>query len=134
MASTSAVAQIMAKVARKAQQAGLTVSSQSASSVVIANSSNALTVSYVAPTITAPMGGVDPANSPYLGIGVANPGSLLMKSAISTAGTIADVLDGAVAARLFKVLATFANDLVLQNSASFSLTIRGDVDNIGMGQ
>lgn len=127
--------QILAKVARDAAQLGLTVNSQSATAIVIENGSNDLTVSYVAASIASPQGGVDPSVSPYLGIGIGNPGKLKVKSAISTAGTIADVLDTLVAAKVLALLAGFANDIVLENStASFSGEIRGHADLIGMGQ
>jgi hypothetical protein len=135
MASTSAVAQIMAKIARNAAQLGLTVNSNSGQAVVIENGSNDLTVSYVAASIMAPMGGVDSSVSPFLGIGVVAPGALKVKSAISTAGTIADVMDSLVAAKLLKMLGGFANDVVLENAAAtFSATLRGDADVIGVGE
>lgn len=134
MASTSAVAQIMAKVARNCTQLGLTATNNG-QTVTVANGGNALTVSYSAPTIGAPMGGVDPANSPYLGIGVVNPGALVLTSSTHSAGTIADVLDGVTAATVLKMLGGFANDVVLSNdNASFTATLRGDVDLLGMGQ
>ena len=47
MASTSAVAQIMAKIERNARMLGLTIVSSSGSSVVIDNGSNGLTITYV---------------------------------------------------------------------------------------
>lgn len=135
MASTSAVAQIMAKIARNATQLGLTVNSNTGSAVVIENGSNDLTVSYVAPTITSPMGGIDPSVSPFLGVGVVNPGVLKVTSAIHTAGTIADVLDSAVAAKVLHMLGGFSNDKLLSNDdGSFTLSLRGDVDNLGLGQ
>jgi len=135
MASTSAVAQIMAKIERKARMLGLTVVSNSGSSVVIDNGSNDLTISYVAPTITAPMGGVDPANSPYLGVGVVQPGSLKMKSASTAADAISDVMDSLVAAKVLHLLAGMANDIILENSdATYTATIRGHADLLGVGQ
>jgi hypothetical protein len=135
MASTSAVAQLMAKIERNARQLGLTVLSNSGSAVVIDNGSNDLTVSYVAPTITAPMGGVDPANSPYLGVGVVQPGSLKLKSSSTAADAISDVLDSLVAAKVLHMLGGFANDVLLENSdATYTATLRGTVDLLGMGQ
>lgn len=135
MASTSAVAQIMAKVARNATQLGLTVLSSSSAAVVIDNASNDLTVSYVAASIDLPMGGVDSSVSPFLGMGIANPGKLKVKSSIATVGDLTDVMDSAVALTVLKMLGGFANDVVLENStASFSLSLRGDVDLLGMGQ
>ncbi len=127
--------QILAKLARNAAQVGLTVNSQSASAVVIENGSNDLTISYVAASIQAPMGGVDPQVSPFLGIGIGNPGKLLLKSSISTADTIADVIDSVVAAKVLALMAAFANNILLENSdAAFSAEIRGHEDLIGMGQ
>lgn len=126
--------QILAKISREAKLMGLTVNSESASSVVIENGSNDLTVSYVAASIQSPMGGVDPSVSPFLGVGVAAPGAIKMKSAINTAGTIADVTDSLVSAKLLAICAGFANDIVLENSdASFSGRIRGHGDLVGMG-
>lgn len=135
MASTSAVAQIMAKIERNARMLGLTVNSNTGSAVVIENGSNDLTISYVAPTITAPMGGVDPAVSPFLGVGVVQPGVLKVKSAITTNDSILDVIDSDVAAKVLHMLGGFANDKLLENSdAAWSLTIRGHGDLLGVGQ
>jgi len=127
--------QILAKIARDAAMLGLTVNSQTASAVVIENGSNDLTVSYLAASIQAPMGGVDPAVSPYLGIGIANPGKIQIKSASTATDTIADVIDSLVAAKVLALCAGFANDIHLENSdATFSGDIRGHADLIGMGQ
>ena len=127
--------QILAKIARNARQIGLEVVSESASAVVINNGSNDLTVSYVAASIDSPMGGVDPAVSPFLGIGVGNPGKVKIKSAINTAGDMTDILDSAVAAKVLALCAALANDIRLENSdASASADIRGHADLIGMGQ
>ena len=135
MASTSAVAHLMAKIARNATQLGLTVNSQTGSAVVIENASNDLTVSYVAASIDLPMGGVDGSASPFLGMGVVSPGKLKLKSSSTAADTIADVLDSVVAAKVLHMLGGFSNDVVLENSdATFTATLRGDVDNLGMGQ
>ena len=135
MASTSAVAQIMAKVARNCAQLGLTVNSNTGLAVVIENGSNDLTVSYVAASIQAPMGGVDGSASPFLGLGVVAPGQLKLKSSSTAADSIADVLDTVVAAKVLQVLASFGNDIVLENSdATFAATLRGNPDMLGMGQ
>jgi hypothetical protein len=126
--------QILAKISREAKLMGLTVNSESASAIVIENGSNDLTVSYVAASIQSPMGGVDPSVSPFLGVGIAAPGAIKMKSAVSAAGTIADVTDTLVSAKLLAICAGFANDIVLENSdASFSGRIRGHGDLVGMG-
>ena len=127
--------QILAKLARNAAQIGLTVNSQSQSAVVIENGSNDLTISYVNASIASPQGGIDPNVSPYLGIGIGNPGKLKLKSAINTAGDITDVLDSIVAAKVLALMAAMANNILLENSdAGFEGEIRGHEDLIGMGQ
>ena len=125
--------QVLDKLYRNLKQLGLTVS-YGDESVVVENGSNDLTISYVDKEIQKPMGGIDGQVTPFLGIGVAAPGQLKMKSAISTADDMSDVLDGAVAAQVFAMLCGFANDMVLENSdASFSAEIRGHADLLGMG-
>lgn len=127
---------IMAKVARNAQELGLTVVSQTANSVVIDNGSNDLTVGYVLASILPPMGGVDPTVSPYLGIGIANPGQISLTSSIHGGSpSMCDIIDSAVAAQVLAMLAGFANDLLLSNdNGSFTARLRGDVDLLNMGQ
>lgn len=135
MASTSAVAQILAKIARNCENRGLTVNSNTGAALVIENGSNDLTVSYVAASIDAPMGGVSPASSPYLGVGVVAPGTLKLKSSSTAGDAITDVLDSTVAAKVLVVLVGIGNDILLENSdATFSATIRGNADLVGMGQ
>jgi hypothetical protein len=71
------------------------------------------------------MGGVDPSVSPYLGIGVGNPGKISITCA-----------DAALSANGMKVLALcagFANDLQVSLN-SVVTQIRGHADLIGMGQ
>lgn len=127
--------QILDKIARNLDMLGIPESRGAANSVIVDNGSNDLTISYVDASIQLPMGGVDGSVTPFLGIGVANPGKIKIKSAILTAGTIADVIDSIMAARVLAVCAGMANNIVLENSdASFSGEIRGDVDNLGMGQ
>jgi len=107
--------QILAKLARNAQQLGLTVNSQSQSAVVIENGSNDLTISYQAASIQAPMGGVDPSVSPFLGIGTANPGKIVITGP-GTAGTVGSVIDSKVAAQVLQLCAGMANNIILADS------------------
>lgn len=128
--------QILQKIARNAKMVGLTVNSESQTAVVIENGSNDLTVSYVDASFSpAVVGGVDSTVSPYLGIGVGNPGKIMIKSASTAADSIADVIDSLVAAKVLALCAAFANDIRLENSdATFSGEIRGHSDLLGMGQ
>ena len=129
-------AAILHKMARNAKMLGLTVNSESQTAVVIENGSNDLTISYVDASFSpSVVGGVDSSVSPYLGIGVGNPGKLKIKSAINTAGTAADVVNTAIAAQVLAMVAALANDIVIENSdASFSATLRGHSDLLGLGQ
>lgn len=129
-------AAILHKLARNAKMLGLTVNSESQSAVVIENGSNDLTISYVDASFSpSVVGGVDSSVSPFLGIGVGNPGKIKIKSAINTAGDMTDILDSAVAAKVLAMVAALANDISLENSdASASADIRGHSDIIGLGQ
>lgn len=129
-------AAILQKLARNAKMLGLTVNSQSQVAVVIENGSNDLTISYVDASFSpAVVGGVDSSVSPFLGIGVGNPGKIKIKSASTAADSIADVIDSAVAAQVLAMCAAMANDIVLENSdATFSANLRGHSDLIGLGQ
>ena len=126
--------QILAKIARNAEQIGLTVNSASDSAVVIENGSNDLTVSYVAASAQSPMGGVDGSVSPFLGIGIAKPGKIKIKSSSTAADNMSDILDSAIAAKVLMLAAGFANNILLENSdATFSAELPGHPDLIGMG-
>jgi hypothetical protein len=129
-------AAILHKLARNAKMLGLTVNSESQTAVVIENGSNDLTISYVDASFSpSVVGGVDSSVSPFLGIGVGNPGKVRIKSAINTAGDMTDILDSAVAAKVLAMVAALANDIRLENSdASASADIRGHSDIIGLGQ
>lgn len=126
--------QILAKIARNAKQIGLTVNSESQTAVVIENGSNDLTISYVDASIQSPMGGVSDSASPFLGIGIANPGKIKIKSAISTNDNMSDVIDSLVAAKVLALCAGHANNILLENSdAAFTGEIPGHPDLLGMG-
>ena len=124
---------ILFKMARDAKMLGLVVNSLSQTELVIENGSNDLTVSYVQPVFSPPqVGGVDDTISPFLGIGPGNPGQLALASASGT--TIGTLIDSAVAAQLFAMMASYANDINLMNGDTLMATIRGDVNLLGMGQ
>jgi hypothetical protein len=91
-------------------------------------------VGYILASIQSPQGGVDPTVSPFLGIGIANPGQLSLSSATGT--TIPTLIDGLVAAQVLAMLSGFANDIVLlsDDGATQLGRLRGTVDLINMGQ
>jgi hypothetical protein len=133
---------ILQKMARNATMLGQTVVSQSQTAVVIANGSNNLTISYAAAVFSPPVvGGVDDTISPFLGIGVGNPGQLVLQSASGT--SVATVIDGAIAAQVLCMLAALANDIIIANNTTLGAPsipadqlarIRGQSDIIGLGQ
>jgi len=146
------ITSIMNKIARNAQVLGITVVSQqydsfgNASVTLQADSAN-ITVSYVLAEIQYPMGGVNPMVSPYLGIGIANPGQLLLQSSIATSGNMSDIINGQISAQILQMCSGFDNDLYLANSAftpagggplgpgsgGYFVRLRGDSDLLGMG-
>ncbi len=132
MANSAAILQ---KLARNAKMLGLTVNSESRTAVVIENGSNDLTISYVDAVFSpAVVGGVDSSVSPYLGIGVGNPGKIRIAGATATA-TVAATIDSVVALKVLAMCAAMANDLQLTNNAAAVVAeIRGHSDLLGMGE
>ncbi len=157
------ITSISNKIARNAQILGLTVAAQGYDSfgnayVTITADTGTLSVYYLTAEIQYPMGGVNPMVSPYLGIGVANPGQLMLVSSVSTTGSMADIINGPISAQLFQMISGMDNDIVLADSlilsgrsatdssiqglppsvggggAAYWVRIRGDSDLLGMGQ
>jgi hypothetical protein len=127
-------AAILHKLARNAKMLGMTVNSESQSAVVIENGANDLTISYADASFSpSVVGGVDSSVSPFLGIGVGNPGKLVIKGAAGA--TWALTIDSIVAGKVIGMCAALANDIQIQGSGGQDLgTIRGHSDLIGMGQ
>jgi hypothetical protein len=96
--------------------------------------STVLTVTYVLKQIQSPMGGVDPTVSPYLGIGIAAPGSLQIKGAAGQ-NTIAAIFTDAGSIELMVELAGYGNDLIIQagDSTTQLARIRGLDSWLGLG-
>jgi hypothetical protein len=132
--------QILQKLARNLQIMGFTIVSQSQTEVVVLNGSNNLQIQYINASFSpAVVGGVDPSVSPYLGIGVGNPGQLALQSVNGT--TIPTIIDGAIAAQVLASMASFANDIVIADNSNANpalavqlARLRGDSDLLNMGQ
>lgn len=124
--------QILDKIKRNLDILGIPAT-RNAADVTLDNSSRV--ISYVEADIKKPMGGVDPDVSPFLGIGVANPGQIKMKGA-GGENAIAAILDDEETLRAWGVLGNFANDKVLEagDSATELARVEGHEDLIGMGQ
>ncbi len=119
-------AAILKKLARNAKMLGLTVNSESQTAVVIENGTNDITISYVDASFSpAVVGGVDSSVSPFLGIGVGNPGKIAI--------TCADATLSATGMKVLAMCAATANDLLVSLN-SVVTEIRGHSDLIGLGQ
>ena len=66
--------QILDKIQRNCQQRGIAVSRTSAEILV----AGGITITYSAAEIDSPMGGISDAAAPFLGIGIANPGKIVL--------------------------------------------------------
>ena len=116
--------QILDKIQRNCEQVGITVSRTDAVTLVAA----AFTITYTAADIEKPMGGIDSSVSPFLGIGVANPGVISMDLGAALSALTADDL------RVLRIAGGMANDIVVSNGATELARLEGTVDMLGMGQ
>ena len=128
---------VLDKIARNLKQRGIPAASiaRGASTVSVTKTGgDVLTISYVDKSVQSPMGGVSPASSPYLGIGVAAPGALKVKGAAAET-TIAAVLDTVEALQVMAELTGFGNDVIVESGGSTAelARIRGIADAQGMG-
>lgn len=114
--------QILAKIARNAQQMGLVVASQSATEVVIGT----MTISYEKASIQGPMGGVDGNVSPFLGIGVATPGKIKVVSTDA-------IENDAVMMKVLAICTRFANNVVIDDGVA-TVEVAGHPDLVMMGE
>ena len=107
--------QILDKIQRNCETIGIAVSRTNAQSLVAAG----MTITYSAAVIQAPMGGIDDTINPFLGIGVANPGKIVLDTNPATL----------VQLQVFHIVSGMANSIVLPAGE-----IQGHVDMLGMGQ
>ena len=132
--------QILDKIARAAEMAGLTVNSHTATAVVIDDGANDILIKYQTADISSPMGGVSDASSPFLGIGIANPGYLVMSPNAVGDKTIAQVFVNATNVEVFSILCGFANDVSVHDgnegvgTSAELVRVAGLSDQIGLGQ
>lgn len=118
--------QILQKLARNAKMLGMTVNSESQTAVVIENGANDITIGYADASFSpSVVGGVDSSVSPFLGIGVGNPGKISI--------TCADAALSATGMKVLALCAATANDLQVSLN-SVVTEIRGHSDLIGLGQ
>jgi len=122
------------KIARNLGQRGVTAVRTATSVTVTKTGGDVLTISYVDKSVQSPMGGVSPTASPYLGIGVAAPGSLKVKGAAAE-NTIAAIVDTTEALEVLNELAGYGNDVIVEAGGSTTqlARMRGTADSIGLG-
>lgn len=121
--------QVLDKIKRNLDAVGVSAT-RNATSVTAAG----LTISYVDASIQSPMGGVDGGASPFLGIGVANPGVLKIKGATGENSIPAIFVDAADLAVL-ACCTRFANDVVVEAANGTELArLAGHPDLKMMGQ
>lgn len=122
------------KIARNMKQRGVTASRVGDTVEVTKTGGDKLSVSYVEKAVQKPMGGVDGSVSPFLGIGIAAPGSLKMKGDAGE-NTIAAIVDTAEALELMHELAGYANDVIIEagDTTTQLARVKGSADSIGLG-
>lgn len=108
--------QILDKIQRNCEQAGLSVSRTSATSLT----AEGMVITYTNAVIQSPMGGIDDSISPFLGIGVANPGKLALDTIPATLARF----------RVLRIMCGHANSIVVAGLGE----LEGQVDLLGMGQ
>lgn len=119
--------QVLDKIARNLEQLGMSVSRGSQNEVV----AEGLTMSYVDAEIQAPMGGVDGDVSPFLGIGVANPGKIQIKG---DAATLTLIWTTEARLQILQQCSGHANDItVVSDSDAVLAELRGSADLLGLG-
>lgn len=115
--------QVLDKIARNLDMLGI-ANTRGDSSVV----AGVITITYEDATIQKPEGGIDDQASPFLGIGVANPGKIKMDLG-------GEDLDSLAKLKVLRVVAGHANNIVLDNAATPAVEgeLQGSVDLLGMG-
>jgi len=101
--------QVLDKIKRNLDAVGVPATRNS-TSVTAAG----LTISYVDAALQSPMGGVNGDASPFLGIGIGNPGVIKIKGAAGET-TIAGIFAAAADLAVLACCTRFANDVVVES-------------------
>lgn len=132
---------IMDKIVRNMKQRGFSGATRTATGLQLQKSSGAadatkiLQVVYVDKSGNAPQIGVSDAVSPFLGIGVAAPGSIKIIGGTADT-TLALTMDSIEALVLLSAISGMANDIVLEEGATNTEVgrIAGHSDVLGLGE
>ena len=125
---------ILDKIVRSMGQRGVAVARVGDTVEVTKTGGDILTVSYVLKDLQSPMGGVDGSVSPFLGIGIAAPGSIKVKGEAGE-NTIAAMMDTVEAMQLMHEVSGYANDVVLEagDTTAELARIEGHEHLLGLG-
>lgn len=124
---------ILNKISRNLDMLGI-ANTNSGTSITVTGADSQV-VSYVDASIASPMGGVDGQTSPFLGIGVANPGKLKIKGKAGD-NTIAAIFASQADLQLLKVVGDIGNNVIIEagDTSSQLAEIRAHADLQMMGQ
>lgn len=134
---------ILDKIRRNLEFQGITVTADGVSATTSRRYLQAgnVTIHYQDADLASPMGGVPDTSSPYLGIGIANPGSLVLAGLVDADTTVADIFVSENDYRILRVCTGFANDIAVKAGRTDLsildddlMTLPGDPDRIGMGE
>ena len=106
--------QILDKIERNCKQLGIEVSRTDATILV----AGGITITYVDAKIESPMGGIDGNTSPFLGIGIANPGKINFSINPTTL----------IHLQVLQVACGFANNIIIPLGE-----LQGDSDMLNVG-
>lgn len=122
---------IMDKIVRNMKQRGFSGTTRTATGLL----SDGLIVSYVEKDGSTPQIGVSDAASPFLGIGVAAPGSIKIKGAAGET-TLALIMASVENVSLLAEISGMANDIVIEDGDTTTelARIAGQSDVLGLGE
>jgi hypothetical protein len=128
---------ILDKIARNLKQRGLSESAvvrNGSTLSVTKTGGDVLAITYVDKSVQSPMGGVSASSAPFLGMGIAAPGTLKVKGATGET-TIAGVLDTVEALQVMAELTGFGNDVVVESGSTTTelARISGVAGLLGLG-
>ena len=126
---------VLDKIVRNMLQRGISAERSGAVALVDKDGTDKIEISYVEKNIQKPMGGVDGQVSPFLGIGVAAPGYIQVKSLKAADISLALLFAEKNVVELLVELAGYANDIKIMHSNGTTelLRIRSNETVLGLG-
>lgn len=134
--------QILDKIKRNMVQLGIVVDADAQSATTSKRYLQAgnITIHYTDAVIESPMGGIDDSTSPFLGIGVANPGKIVIAGLLDADSAIIDILVTAEDVQIMRICSGHANDIEVREGktdldvdGAVLAEVLGSSDLAGMG-